>query len=236
MPRPLTRRVEPEWLDQLPAGDPDALRSRRDLRRLNWVMGNVDSMVRLLVRGGLGTGLQRLIDLGAGDGTFLLGVARRMAPSCGHVKATLVDRHELVSAATREAFRALDWEIDVVAADVSDWLGRAVPRERTIVLANLVLHHLDEAPLRALLSRVAATCESFAACEPRRSRFVFEACRWMWCFGCSAITRHDGAVSVRAGFRAQEISELWPESAEWRLEENSAGLFSHVFAARRRAT
>src|SRR5262245_27301775 len=36
-----SRRVEPEWLDGLPATDPGAIRSRRDLRRLNRIMGHV---------------------------------------------------------------------------------------------------------------------------------------------------------------------------------------------------
>ena len=34
------RVVIPELLDHLPADEPEALRSRRDLRRVNWLMGN----------------------------------------------------------------------------------------------------------------------------------------------------------------------------------------------------
>ncbi len=34
------RRVQPEWLDELPADDPRARRSRRDLARINALMGN----------------------------------------------------------------------------------------------------------------------------------------------------------------------------------------------------
>ena len=236
MPRTLPRRVEPEWLDQLPAGDPDAIRSRRDLQRLNRLMGHVDSLARLLRRGGLGLDIQRLVDLGAGDGTLLLSIARRLAPSCGHVRAILVDRQELVSAATREAFGELDWEIEVVAADVLDWLAGARPGERTMMVANLFLHHFAEAPLRALLGRVAESSEAFAACEPHRSRFVLAACRWMGWIGCNSVTRHDGAISVRAGFTAREISDHWPKSEAWRLDESPAGLFSHLFMARWRVS
>ena len=34
------RRLEREWLDELPADDPRARRSRADLRRINAIMGN----------------------------------------------------------------------------------------------------------------------------------------------------------------------------------------------------
>ena len=36
----MARRLEAEWLDVLPASDPRAARSRRDLVRVNALMGN----------------------------------------------------------------------------------------------------------------------------------------------------------------------------------------------------
>ncbi len=47
----MTRRLHPELLDELPPEDPRALRSRRDLQRLNVWMGNVGAMVRDLAPG-----------------------------------------------------------------------------------------------------------------------------------------------------------------------------------------
>jgi hypothetical protein len=46
------------------------------------------------------------------------------------------------------------------------------------------------------------------------------------------VTRYDAPVSVRAGFRGQELSRLWPQSG-WTLREQPARLFTHAFAARR---
>ena len=48
----LARRVEDETLDHLPEDDPRAIRSRRDLRRINRIMGN-DSIVDALLSGSL---------------------------------------------------------------------------------------------------------------------------------------------------------------------------------------
>jgi hypothetical protein len=50
--------------------------------------------------------------------------------------------------------------------------------------------------------------------------------------GCNAVTRHDAAASVRAGFAGRELSALWPARPGWRLREGRAGLFSHLFVAR----
>ena len=47
----------------------------------------------------------------------------------------------------------------------------------------------------------------------------------------NAVTRQDAAVSVRAGFQGEEISALWPVDSRWRLREQRAGLFSHLFLA-----
>jgi hypothetical protein len=38
---------------------------------------------------------------------------------------------------------------------------------------------------------------------------------------------------VHAGFRAQELSALWPDQGAWQLREYRAGLFSHAFLASR---
>ena len=44
----LARRLEPELLDQLPADDPRAMRSRRDLTRINGFMANAGAMAAAL--------------------------------------------------------------------------------------------------------------------------------------------------------------------------------------------
>ena len=70
------RSVEPEWLDTLEAADPRAQRARRDLKLVNFIMGNASAVARALapaLRDGA-----RIADLGAGDGTFMLRVARKM--------------------------------------------------------------------------------------------------------------------------------------------------------------
>jgi len=72
----LPRRLQPEWLDRLPADDPRAIRTRRDLLRINVCMLNVQIMSRALLRHAVGRP-RTIVDLGSGDGQFILRVARR---------------------------------------------------------------------------------------------------------------------------------------------------------------
>src|SRR4249920_206307 len=153
---PFTRRVEPERLDSLPATDPAAIRSRGDLRRLNRIMGQPAAVARLLKAQRTTDGMRRLVDLGGGDGTLLLRVARRLAPRSGQVQGVVVDRHALVSDRTRMEFARLGWQLEPATADVLEWLDRPLPPEGTVILANLFLHHFEEERLRALLQRASA--------------------------------------------------------------------------------
>ena len=68
----LTRCVEAETLDHLREDDPRAIRSRRDLWRINRIMGNTGIVDTLLVRS-LAHPPSRIAELGAGDGSLLLG-------------------------------------------------------------------------------------------------------------------------------------------------------------------
>src|SRR5919197_312002 len=103
----MDRRIEPEWLDELPADDPRAIRSRRDLRRLNALMGNVHALASRLHAISFPGPPKRLIDLGAGDGTLLLRLARRLSRRWRNVEVVLVDRQGIVSDETSRRFEAL---------------------------------------------------------------------------------------------------------------------------------
>jgi len=112
------RRLEVEWLDELPAEDPRARRSRADLRRVNAIMGNAR-----IVAGALGGTPQSIVDLGAGDGAFALRLARALPAPPSHV--TLVDRQRIVSEETLRGFESLGTQVAIAQHDAFDWLERS---------------------------------------------------------------------------------------------------------------
>lgn len=232
----LPRRLEAELLDQLPADDPRAIRSRRDLRRVNTFMNNARCMVSLLRTYTGGRTPRAILDLGSGDGAFMLRVARRLAPRWQNVKVILLDQQNIVSEATRKSFAALQWQAETVSADVFEFLESVQSTNLDIVTANLFLHHFTNEQLVRLFAKAAGHAWLVAACEPRRAKFVVEVSRTLWVVGCSDVTIHDAVASARAGFADKELSALWPRGANWQLHERPAALFTHGFAARRRDT
>jgi len=223
-----SRSLEPELLDLLAADDPRARASRRDLVRINFVMRQQTIMAGLLRPL---AAPRRLADLGSGDGRFLLGLARRMAPHWPQVTALLVDRQDLVSAQTRAGFSALGWKCESITGDIFE----AMPHlDAEMITANLFLHHLDSLDLRRLLMLAEQKACGFVACEPRRSPVALLASRMVFALACNDVTRHDAVASVRAGFNGRELSRLWPGDG-WRLREGLALPFTHAFSARRDA-
>jgi Methyltransferase domain len=222
------RTLEPELLDLLAADDPRARASRRDLARINFVMRHQAIMTRLLRRL---PAPGRLADLGSGDGRFLLGVARRMAPHWPNVTVLIVDRQDVMSPQTRAGFAALGWKCECVIGDVFEALSHL---DAEVITANLFLHHLDEVDLGRLLRQAAAKARGFVACEPRRSSAALLASRMVFALACNDVTRHDAVASVRAGFSGHELSRLWPGKG-WRLQESAMLPFTHVLSARRDA-
>ena len=221
------RVLEPEWLDELPPQDPRAVRSRADLRRVNWVMANARLLAKALTEG-LAPGT-RIVDLGSGDGSLMLGVARALRRP--GMELMLVDRAPIVSEATFAAFSELGWKARVAASDALEFIAH---ERQDVIVANLFLHHLDDASLTRLFALAAQRSRTLAACEPRRSALALAASRLLWFIGCNDVTRHDAVVSVRAGFVDGELSSLWANK-QWNLTERSAPPFSHLFVARRDA-
>jgi hypothetical protein len=230
----MKRCVEPELLDELSPDDRRAIRSRDDLVRVNGAMGNGGIMVRALRTACNGQPVQRIVDMGAGDGRFLLGVARQLHPDWQGTRAVLLDRRHAVRPETHQAFEALGWRAETCEADVRDWLARPAGSTYDVLTTNLFLHHFRAAQLAELLRAAARATRVFIAVEPRRSLRSFFVSRLLWVIRCGHVTRHDAVASVRAGFTGRELSRLWPADDNWTLHERPAGSFSHLFVAQRR--
>ena len=237
-PGMLPRVLEPETLDHLAPDDPVAQRSRRDLRRVNAFMGARRILARAIARaaGDGRTRPLRIVELGCGDGRLMLDVARHRGDRWPQARLDLLDRQPIVDDATLAAFAAAGWQARPVVADVMDWAGVDDGERWDLVVANLFLHHFDADSLRRLLVACARRADALAACEPRRSRFALAASHLIFFLGANAVTRHDGVLSVRAGFIDRELSSAWPGDAPWRVEEYDDGLFTHCLVAARGRT
>jgi len=230
----INRSIEPEWLDALPSENPGAIGSRRDLQRLNAWMGNARIVARALTLVGNGHKPAQLVEVGAGDGTFLLEVVRRLPSSWGHSRATLVERQNIFSVCIAQEFAKLGWELETIQADVFDWCDNSAGQvQGEIIIANLFLHHFAPPQLAYLLCSLSRRAQVVVSVEPRRSLWSLVFSRMVGIIGCNPVTQHDAPASVRAGFKGRELSEVWPRREKWSLREHEAGAFSHLFVATR---
>ena len=225
------RRVEPEILDGLARDDPRAVASRRDLRRINMLMFQAGIMTRLLRRHVMQPP-RRILEIGAGDGAFMLVLARKLARRWPAVELTLLDRANLITGARLAEFARLGWRTEVATADVFEWIARHDHRQFDLITANLFLHHFDDATLAKLFAGLRGLAPVLVATEPRRCAAALTMSKLLWAIGGNDVTLHDAPASVRAGFAGGELSALWLRDREDVVEEYNVGPFTHILVVR----
>jgi len=175
-----------------------------------------------------------IAELGAGDGTLMVALARQLNSRWPGVRVLLLDRQKTVPNETLSSLNSFGWKAEAVTADVFDWFG-SDRNASDIIIANLFLHHFPDDKLAELLRLIAQQTNLFIACEPRRNWPSFVVTPFLGLLGCNSVTRHDARLSVQAGFVGRELSALWPARDDRQLTERRAMLFTHFFAAAREA-
>lgn len=198
------RVVKPEILDHLPADDPEAVRSRGDLRRINFLMGNERWILRT-IRAFPQAAAKGIVELGAGDGV-LAGKLARMFPAATVTACDLVAKPADLDERVR-------WR-------QGDVLANEDPPTGGVLVANLFLHHFEGASLAAL----GTLCGRFDVVifnEPDRAMLPHLLGALMWPL-INRVTRHDMHVSINAGFSMGELPALMGLDANrWRIKETS---------------
>ncbi len=213
----MQRRLEPELLDSLPPDHLDALHSRRDLRVINRVMGNAPWFEKSLARH-VHPG-DRVIELGSGTGE-LSARLRTVTP--------LVDGIDRIPAPPAWPASAR-WH----QSDIQTFPGW---NAYSVVIGNLILHHFDDASLRDLGNAISPHARLLLFSEPTRKRLNqrFWNLAAPLC-GANHVTRHDGYVSIAAGFLGDELPHtLGLDPSLWRCEIFHTWLGAYRLIAERR--
>jgi len=198
------REVLPEILDHLPADDSEALRSRRDLKRINALMGN-ESWICRTIRHFPEAAARGIVELGAGEGLL----AARMA---GVFPASPITAYDLAPPPPSLP-PSVQWRM-------GDLFASPPPKDGGILVANLFLHHFEKEALRDL----GAWCAGFDVIiynEPDRAVFPHFLGSLMHPF-INRVTRHDMHVSICAGFTLGELPPLLGlQAPHWQIRETS---------------
>ncbi|HUR58305.1 MAG TPA: hypothetical protein VM029_11385 [Opitutaceae bacterium] len=196
----MQRTLEPELLDSLPPGHPDALHNRRDLRVTNAVVGNhrwLARTLRALLRPG-----EKALEIGAGTGELGLRLHRQGLPVGG---LDLWSRPSAWGPANA-------WHV----TDLRTFDGYS---EYHAILGNLIFHQFSDEELAALGKKIRPGARVILACEPARRRVSQALFRTIApLFGANYVSLHDAHVSIAAGFRADELPRmLGLNPAEWNV-------------------
>jgi hypothetical protein len=191
------RIVQPEMLDTLPPDDPRALRSRRDLRRVNAWMGNAGIMARALKEHWLVRPRPKSPNS-----------APAMEISCcespknepGPLTQHCSTGKKMSTAETLCGFARLGWRAEASIADVFDWPESSVKLSSQICF--FIILKMNGLPNCCELSAGAQNYLSPSNRVARRCR-----CFSAGCSGRSAATLSRGTtpVSVRAGFSGRNF-------------------------------
>lgn len=195
------RLVIPEILDSLPHENPEARRSRRDLRRVNWLMGNY-RWVRDRI---LGSAVDEWFEIGSGEGrlSFLSGL--------GGMSFTGVD----FAPRPDEWPESWSW----IQGDLFEALSGEGSEMRSGCVAVLFLHHFKTPELRKLGEIMNRRFVNLVFAEPARYR-LFRLLAYALFPFVNRVTHHDMQVSIGAGFRPGELTMALGLDGDWKVEES----------------
>ena len=208
----MERRVSREILDSLDPETEAARASRCDLRCINRLMGHVSWFIRRLSGE---AEVSRCLEVGAGDGSLAARITGKTAI------------RDYVALDLQECGRSEPGAFQRVSGDLLEAKPHLAGTD--ILLANLILHHLNTAELaRFGADVVASSVRRILAAEPRRHPvhlLQLRAGRWI---GFNRVTLHDGTVSIHAGFRGAELpralgldERVW----RWTIQETWLGSY-----------
>lgn len=180
------------------------MRSRRDLRRINGLMGNERWVCRTVRR--YPEAVNRgIVEIGAGDG-MLCGKLAGLFPNARLMAYDLAPRP--VDLNPRVVWRR------------GDLFEMPMPEPGGVLVANLFLHHFEGESLQ-VLGRWMREFEVLIFNEPDRARLphMLGGLMHPW---INPVTRHDMHVSITAGFATEEIGTLLGlDASRWQLRESS---------------
>jgi hypothetical protein len=210
----MLRTVTPELLDSLPPDSPEAGQSRRDLVWFNRLLGTNRWWAQTLPRLQSQLGSHAGLEVGAGDGQL----ARRF-----HLDALDLCPAPVSWPATSR------WHQND-ALQFNAW------SDYRLIVANLFLHHLLPDQLAQLGRIWDQTAHTLVICEPWRAR-AFQPGFALLCslIRAHAVSRHDGHVSIAAGFKGHELPALLGLTQDrWTFDISHHPLGTYRMIARRK--
>jgi SAM-dependent methyltransferase len=180
--RDVQRSLTPEIMDGTGIPDDILHRFHADLRLIHRLMGNAGQIMRRI------KGARSVIDVGCGDGELLAEIREKMG-----VLVTGVDLRPQPGA-----------KVPVLQLDATtDELPRA-----DAAVSMMVIHHLTDEQVVALIRNVGRSCDRFVFLDPVRRRLPLVLYTVFFCPLLSRVGTLDGQQSIRRAYTGKELKVL----------------------------
>ena len=213
------RVVIPEILDELPAEDPRAKRSRRDLQLINSLMGNYRWISRRVWE----------IEVVDPHAWFEIGAGSGWLGECFRMRGFEDISVSGIDFAPRPERWPSSWswhQGDIF--EVFEALGEG--RLSNGLVANLFLHHFKTPELQKIGKIAESRFSRIIVSEPARYPF-FHFFSYAFFPFVNDVTRHDMQVSIRAGFRRGELKAALGLGRDWKHRESVTLFGAYRFEA-----
>ncbi len=215
----MQRIVKPEILDELAEDHPDAIKNRKDLRLLNFLMGShrwIANQGNKYFREN-----DKILEIGAGNGDL----GRYLLKSLKAHKHLKIDGLDICS-------RPKDWPGNWGwhQTDLKTFTGY---NQYSVILANLIFHQFKDKELLQIGNVINKNTRLIITNELVRKKIHIYQLYLTRLLGINYVTLHDGAVSVEAGFAGKELSEfLGLDDSKWENQSASTILGSYRLVAK----
>jgi hypothetical protein len=192
----MQREVIREQLDFLPEDDLRVVKNRRDLQTFNRLFGSRRWFARSLLEHLRSE--DKLLEIGAGDGSLIRDIRQQVLPRFTNDLPAwhLLELKEVPPCEGPGFVRHL--------ADVRVFPSYA---DFTVILGNMFLHQMQNSELAHLGKQWNEHARLLIFQETWRQPFALWGAKLLT-LPMSPVSRHDAAVSVRAGFRKGELGPL----------------------------
>jgi hypothetical protein len=198
---------------------PELAASLADIDRLNsWFGGYALSLraIRRLAADAPRDRPLRVMDVGGGPAAFAVRVVEWARRNAREIRVVVIERDATILDLARPAIAAYP-EIQLVRGDAAALPCRHGAAD--IVTSALTLHHLEPAQAAAGLREMTAAARIAVVVNDLLRRRLSLGLVWLATrlLGCHPISRHDGPLSVRRSYSADELRTLAARAGARRL-------------------
>jgi 2-polyprenyl-3-methyl-5-hydroxy-6-metoxy-1,4-benzoquinol methylase len=196
----------PEWMDGPDFGRQEVVETFRFLVPVNRLFGGIRpelSFFRKESRHWDRQQVCRVLDAGGGVGDVAVALARWARRAGYRLQIDAVDKHPEVIQLARERCRDFP-EISLSCADVLALHGQAYD----YVHASQLLHHFPDEEVVPVVRHLLGLCRRKVVINDLLRAPLAYLATWVFTLGTAPVFRHDARLSVRRGFRLEELRGL----------------------------